>query len=77
MRLEDDLKLTVGYKWKSVVLDRTQWKMLEEAYVKRHTELRDTLQQKIKTLLYKFSKKSKYNFKKAILFHSTLQEFMN
>lgn len=42
-RWEDDLKLTAGHHWRRVARDRTQWKMLEEAYVKRHAELRDIL----------------------------------
>lgn len=43
MRWEDDLRLTAGNKWRRVARDRTQWKKLEEAYAKRHTELRDIL----------------------------------
>ncbi|GBP47080.1 hypothetical protein EVAR_96035_1 [Eumeta japonica] len=40
-RWEDDLKLTAKHHWRKVARDRTQWKMLEEAYAKRHAELRD------------------------------------
>ncbi|PZC79931.1 hypothetical protein B5X24_HaOG215613 [Helicoverpa armigera] len=43
MRWEDDLKFTAGHHWRRVARDRTQWKMLEEAYANRHTELRDIL----------------------------------
>lgn len=43
MRWEDDLRLTAGHLWRRVARDRTQWKMLEEAYAKRHTEIRDIL----------------------------------
>ncbi|GBP67515.1 hypothetical protein EVAR_49882_1 [Eumeta japonica] len=42
-RLEDELKLTAGPKWKRVARDRVQWKLLEEAFAKRHTELRDII----------------------------------
>ncbi|GBP18476.1 hypothetical protein EVAR_93881_1 [Eumeta japonica] len=38
-RREDDLKLTAGHQWRKVARDRTQWKLLEEAYGKRHNEL--------------------------------------
>ncbi|GBP10251.1 hypothetical protein EVAR_77640_1 [Eumeta japonica] len=40
-RWEDDLKQTAGPLWLRV--ERTHWKELEEAYAKRHTELRDFL----------------------------------
>lgn len=43
MRWEDDIKLTAGHHWRRVARDRTQWKKLEEAYAKRHTELRDII----------------------------------
>lgn len=43
MKWEDDLKLTVGATWRRVANDRSQWKSLEEAYAKRHTEIRDIL----------------------------------
>lgn len=42
-RWEDELKLTAGPNWRRVARDRKQWKMLEEAFAKRHTELRDIL----------------------------------
>ncbi|GBP51312.1 hypothetical protein EVAR_34098_1 [Eumeta japonica] len=42
-RWEDDLKLTAEHHWRRVAWDRTRWKLLEEAYAKRHTELRDIL----------------------------------
>uniref|UniRef100_A0A2H1WCW2 SFRICE_022111 n=1 Tax=Spodoptera frugiperda TaxID=7108 RepID=A0A2H1WCW2_SPOFR len=42
-RWEDDLKQTAGPFWLRVARDRIHWKELEEAYVKRHTELRDLL----------------------------------
>lgn len=42
-RWEDDLKQTAGPLWMRVARDRTHWKELEEAYAKRHTELRDLL----------------------------------
>ncbi|GBP67407.1 Retrovirus-related Pol polyprotein from type-2 retrotransposable element R2DM; Endonuclease [Eumeta japonica] len=42
-RWEDELKLTTGPKWRRVARDRKQWKMLEEAFANRHTELRDIL----------------------------------
>lgn len=42
-RWEDDLKLTAGPHWRRVACDRSQWKLLEEAYAKRQTELRDIL----------------------------------
>ncbi|GBP15861.1 Retrovirus-related Pol polyprotein from type-2 retrotransposable element R2DM; Endonuclease [Eumeta japonica] len=40
---EDEIKLTARANWRRVAKDRKQWKMLEEAYAKRHTELRDFL----------------------------------
>lgn len=43
MRWEDELKLTAGSKWRRVAQDRKQWKLLEEAFANRHTELRDIL----------------------------------
>lgn len=43
MRWEDELKLTAGPKWRRVAQDRKQWKLLEEAFANRHTELRDIL----------------------------------
>ena len=43
MRWEDDIKMTAGPRWKRVTQDRPQWKSLEEAYAKRHTEIRDIL----------------------------------
>lgn len=42
-RWEDELKLTAGPKWRRVARDRVQWKLLEEAFAKRHTEIRDIL----------------------------------
>lgn len=42
-RWEDELKLTAGPNWRRVARDRRQWKMLEEAFAQRHTELRDIL----------------------------------
>ncbi|CAK1597712.1 unnamed protein product [Parnassius mnemosyne] len=42
-RWEDDLKQTAGPFWLRVARDRNHWKKLEEAYAKRHTELRDLL----------------------------------
>lgn len=42
-RWEDELKLTAGPYWRRVTRDRIQWKMLEEAFARRHTELRDIL----------------------------------
>lgn len=42
-RWEDELKLTAGSKWRRVARDRVQWKLLEEAFAMRHTELRDIL----------------------------------
>lgn len=42
-RWEDDLKQTAGPFWLRVARDRIHWKELEEAYAKRHTELRDLL----------------------------------
>lgn len=42
-RWEDDFKQTAGPFWLRVARDRTHWKELEEAYAKRHTELRDLL----------------------------------
>ncbi|GBP70293.1 Retrovirus-related Pol polyprotein from type-1 retrotransposable element R2 [Eumeta japonica] len=42
-RWENELKLTAGSNWRRVVRDRKQWKMLEEAFANRHTELRDIL----------------------------------
>lgn len=42
-RWEDELKLTAGPNWRRVARDRTQWKQLEEAFTKRHTELRDII----------------------------------
>ncbi|CAF4810844.1 unnamed protein product [Pieris macdunnoughi] len=42
-RWEDDLKLAAGPFWLRVARDRIHWKELEEAYAKRHTELRDLL----------------------------------
>lgn len=42
-RWEDDFRLAFGPHWTRVATDRMQWKQLEEAYVKRHTELRDIL----------------------------------
>ncbi|GBP76279.1 hypothetical protein EVAR_54966_1 [Eumeta japonica] len=42
-RWEDELELTAGPKWRRVARDRVQWKLLEEAFAKRHTELRDIL----------------------------------
>lgn len=42
-RWEDDLKQTAGPFWSRVARDRIHWKELEEAYAKRHTELRDLL----------------------------------
>ncbi|GBP33186.1 Putative uncharacterized transposon-derived protein F52C9.6 [Eumeta japonica] len=42
-RWEDELKLTAGPKWRRVARDRVQWKLLEEAFAKKHTELRDIL----------------------------------
>lgn len=42
-RWEDDFRLALGPYWTRVAIDRVQWKQLEEAYVKRHTELRDIL----------------------------------
>ncbi|GBP07527.1 Putative uncharacterized transposon-derived protein F52C9.6 [Eumeta japonica] len=42
-RWEDELKLTAGPDWRRVSRDRKQWKMLEEAFANRHTELRDIL----------------------------------
>ncbi|CAH2097985.1 unnamed protein product [Euphydryas editha] len=43
IRWEDDIKMTAGPKWRRITQDRPQWKLLEEAYVKRHTEIRDIL----------------------------------
>ncbi|GBP60294.1 hypothetical protein EVAR_91578_1 [Eumeta japonica] len=40
-RWEDELKLTTGPKWRRVARDRVQGKLLEEAFAKRHNELRD------------------------------------
>ncbi|GBP53710.1 hypothetical protein EVAR_39864_1 [Eumeta japonica] len=42
-RWEDKLKLTAGPNWRRVARDRKQWKMLEEAFANKHTELRDIL----------------------------------
>lgn len=42
-RWSDDIKLTAGHLWSRVAQDRPQWKALEEAYAKRHTEIRDIL----------------------------------
>lgn len=42
-RWEDELKLTAGPKWRRVARDKVQWKLLEKAFAKRHTELRDFL----------------------------------
>ncbi|CAF4950645.1 unnamed protein product [Pieris macdunnoughi] len=42
-RWENDLKLAAGPFWLRVARDRIHWKELEEAYAKRHTELRDIL----------------------------------
>ncbi|GBP64504.1 hypothetical protein EVAR_49303_1 [Eumeta japonica] len=36
-------RLTAGPKWRRVARDRVQWKLLEEVFAKRHTELRDIL----------------------------------
>lgn len=43
MRWENELKLTAGPKWRRVAQDRKQWRLLEEAFARRHTELRDIL----------------------------------
>lgn len=42
-RWEDEIKLTAGPNWRRVTRDRRQWKTLEEAYAKRHAEIRDIL----------------------------------
>lgn len=41
MRWEDDLKLTARHNCRNVAHYRTHWRELEEAYAKRHAELRD------------------------------------
>ena len=43
IRWEEDIKMTAGPMWRRVAQDRSQWKMLEEAYANRHTEIRDIL----------------------------------
>ncbi|GBP31979.1 hypothetical protein EVAR_18518_1 [Eumeta japonica] len=40
IKWEDDIKTTAGPRWRRVTQDRPQWKLLEEAYAKRHTESR-------------------------------------
>lgn len=42
LRWEDDIKVTAGPSWRRVT-QRPQWKSLEEAYTKGHTEVRDIL----------------------------------
>lgn len=42
-RWEDELKRTAGPNWRRVTQDRQQWKMLEEAFARRHAEVRDIL----------------------------------
>lgn len=42
-RWANELKLTMLPKWRRIE-NRKQWKLLEQAFVKRHTELRDILQ---------------------------------
>ena len=42
-RWEDEIKLTAGAHWRRVARNRKHWKMLEEAFANRHTELRDIL----------------------------------
>ncbi|CAH2236117.1 jg15113 [Pararge aegeria aegeria] len=41
VRWADDLKLTTGLHWRSLARDRTKFKIMEEAFAKRHTELPD------------------------------------
>lgn len=43
IRWHDDFRPTLGLYWTRVAEDRVQWRELEEAYAKRHTELRDIL----------------------------------
>lgn len=42
-RWRDDIRLTLGPYWTRVAEDRTQWRELEEAYARRHADLRDIL----------------------------------
>lgn len=43
MRWEDEIKLTAGPFWKRAAQDREYWKELEEAFAKRHSEIRDII----------------------------------
>ncbi|KAL4703103.1 hypothetical protein ACJJTC_018140 [Scirpophaga incertulas] len=42
-RWSDDIRLILGPYWTRVAEDRSQWRELEEAYARRHAELRDII----------------------------------
>ncbi|KAI8432380.1 hypothetical protein MSG28_004787 [Choristoneura fumiferana] len=42
-RWVDDIRLTLGPQWTRVADDRAEWRLLEEAYARWHTDLRDIL----------------------------------
>lgn len=42
-RWEDELRLTAGPYWLRAALDRRHWRELEEAFARRHSELRDLI----------------------------------